>query len=122
MAVNLQTYWLAGSKRHHYDRSHNWERYSPEQLLDQAKQNLETIALGIVGHLAESVQLMTDFFDWNQTTLSEKEHEETHRCVVLDVEIYEYAVNLFRQRYPGVSTVANAVDLKIAGEFPANLS
>ena len=119
LVVNLQTRWLAGSKLHHYDRQHDWEWYQPDQLLERAKRNLDTLAyFGIVEYFAESLQFMNDHFGWEQpttlpevnrspkpfdlSTLDDQEHDALHRRVALDIELYNHALRLFKQRYPGV--------------------
>jgi len=121
---NIQTFYIAKTLRF------NLERLSPQEVLEVAKESLDRYAfVGILERFQDSLFLLSYIFGWKPILNQRKENASATKTTydglpqstidhirehsLLDIELYEYAQEIFNQRFD-----AMCVDLQANSDRP----
>lgn len=107
---NIQTFYIAKTQKF------NLEKLSPQEVLEIAKEGLDRYAfVGILERFQDSLFLLSYIFGWKPILNQRKENASANKttydnlpqstidCLressLLDIELYEYAQEIFNQRF-----------------------
>ncbi|MBD2088484.1 sulfotransferase family 2 domain-containing protein [Microcoleus sp. FACHB-1515] len=107
---NIQTFYIAKTQQFHL------EKLSPQEVLEIAKEGIDRYAFaGILERFQDSLFLLSYIFGWKPILNQRKENasakqttynglpQSTIDCIrensLLDIELYEYAEEIFNQRF-----------------------